>query len=209
MKRDNKGFSLIELIIIIAILAILVGTVGANLGLIKKYNAKECRQMIYSSLESGRLISLSKSGGGTTTEDTQTFLSFFYNPSDGCNYYAVVVEGEVTDIKKISKNGVKIYFGASNEAASASSITGFTCLTTYSLGTMPKNMTINKITEDLTNEIIDNGYRIAYNRATGGFLKDGSGNINLSIYAVAGKYYYPVYLYPGTGKIKVGNVIYG
>lgn len=207
MRKDNKGFSLIELIVVIAILAIILGALGANLGLIKKYNAKECRQMIYSSLESGRLISLSKSAGGAYSDTTNTFLSFFHNPNDDCNYYAMVVEGEVTDIKKISKAKVTIYMGPTNTAVSKSTVLGYTPLDNYSISSMPKTMSINKLTTDLSDAIINNGYRVAYNRSTGGFLKDSSGNVNKSMYAVSGQYCYAVYLYPGTGKVKTAGPI--
>lgn len=210
MKKDNRGFSLIELVVVIAILAILISAISVNLGLLKKYHAKECRQMIYSSLENGRLISLSKSSGGTTVDDTTTYLSFFKNGADNCNYYAVVVEGEITDVKKISKSDVTIYFGPGNTPAAASSIDGFVCLDTYTVNTAPKNINITKVLEAGSGgwaSDIANGYKIAFNRSTGGFLKDAGGSINLSIYANAGKYYYPVFLYRTTGKIKTGSVI--
>lgn len=212
MKKNNKGFSLIELIVIIAMLAILIGAVGVNLGLIKKYHAKECRQMIYSSLESGRLISLSKSTGGKTTngsDATKTYLAFFRNATDNCNYYAIIVEGSVTDIKKISKSDVRIFFGPTNKDVSPAVIKGFTCLDSYTFDIGKKDLNINMLTDfpTLLDDVISGGYRIAYNRSTGGFLQDSSGNVNLSIYANSGKYYYPVFLYKSTGKVKTGGMI--
>lgn len=214
MKRDNKGFSLVELVVIIAIMAILIAALGVNLGLIKKYHAKECRQMIYSSLESGRLITLSKSAGGTATTGsnaTQTYLAFFKNTTDNCNYYAVVVEGVVTDVKKISKSDVKIYFGPTNTPATPSEISSFTCLDSYACAVGKKNLSVNMLSDDpaLLDAAVSGSYVIAYNRSTGGFLKDDSGNINLSIYANSGKYYYPIFLYGSTGKIQNGGMIKG
>jgi prepilin-type N-terminal cleavage/methylation domain-containing protein len=210
MKKKNGGFSLIELVVVMAILAILITAIGTNLGLIKKYHAKECRQMIYSSLENGRLSALSKSEGGTSSDNTNTYLVFFKNTSDNCNYYIVVEKGVATDIRKISKSDVKIYLGPTNQAASASAISSFTCIDSYSSAVGgKKNLNTAMLTDNpnVFDDAIASGYRVAFNRSTGGFLADSSGNINLSFYANSGKYYYPVFLYQKTGKVKTGTMI--
>ena len=76
MKDDNRGFSLVELIVVVAILAILLGVMAANIGRISGYRAKECRTKVVSSLENGRLVTLSKSRGGSYIGNTKTYLVF-------------------------------------------------------------------------------------------------------------------------------------
>lgn len=61
MKQDNKGFTLIELIIIMGISAILL-TIGVrNLGVLDSYRGRECKDKIVRSLQQTRMDCLSKS----------------------------------------------------------------------------------------------------------------------------------------------------
>lgn len=60
MKKDNAGFSLIELIVVIAIMVIVAGIGAAWIGNISGYRARECSGKISSSLTSSKIKALSK-----------------------------------------------------------------------------------------------------------------------------------------------------
>lgn len=60
MKRDNRGITFVELIIVVAIMSILVGAAGYGLGLISGKPAEECAQKIIFSLEQSRTRAMGK-----------------------------------------------------------------------------------------------------------------------------------------------------
>lgn len=66
MKQDNKGFSLIELIIVIAIVTILAGIGIRNLGVLKNYRSRECKDKIVSAITDVKMDCLSKSRENVT-----------------------------------------------------------------------------------------------------------------------------------------------
>ena len=60
MKRDNRGMSLLELIVVIAIVAILVGTIGFGIKLISGKPAEECANKLKAVLQSNRVTTMGK-----------------------------------------------------------------------------------------------------------------------------------------------------
>ncbi len=60
MKKDNRGITFVELIIVVAIMSILVGVTGYGLGLISGKPAEECAQKIVFSIEQSRTKALGK-----------------------------------------------------------------------------------------------------------------------------------------------------
>jgi prepilin-type N-terminal cleavage/methylation domain-containing protein len=61
MKKDNnRGFSLVEIVITIAIMAVLTGTVSYSLSLSSGKKAEECARKLASELQSMRTMSLGK-----------------------------------------------------------------------------------------------------------------------------------------------------
>lgn len=60
MKRDNRGLSLIEMIIVIAILAVMSGTVVLGISVALSKPAEECARKIQQSLEGGRVYAMGK-----------------------------------------------------------------------------------------------------------------------------------------------------
>lgn len=60
MKRNNRGYSLVELIVVIAIMAVLTGFVVLSVGMISTKKAKQCRDELESKLEYVRTVTMSK-----------------------------------------------------------------------------------------------------------------------------------------------------
>jgi prepilin-type N-terminal cleavage/methylation domain-containing protein len=197
MRDDNKGFSLIELIVVIAIMAILLGTMAANIGRISGYRAKECRNKVISSLENGRMTALSKSRGGSYIDATKTYLVFVKNNTNGCNYCLTVVEGQVTDVKKVSKGNVTLKFSYTKDAADGTEVGAFDGPQTFGLDSA----------SDQINAALAAGTKVAYNRQNGAFLPyDAAGTTYIyQMFATLGKYNYGITLHPKTGKVEVGE----
>lgn len=60
MKRDNRGLSLVEMIIVIAILAVVSGTVVLGISAAISKPAEECARKIQQSLEGARVYAMGK-----------------------------------------------------------------------------------------------------------------------------------------------------
>lgn len=104
MKRDNRGLSLVEMIIVIAILAVVSGIVVLGISVAVSKPAEECARKIQQSLEGARVYTMGKQR-----------LSLRYYVDDGCVYVqetAIDAAGNVT-VKtpvKIGAKGVKVTY---------------------------------------------------------------------------------------------------
>lgn len=196
MKEDNRGFSLVELIVVVAIIAILLGVMAANIGRISGYRAKECRNKVVSSLENGRLVTLSKSRGGSNINDTKTYLVFVRNNTNGCNYCLTIVENQITDVKKVSKGNVTLKYSTTKNAADGTPIGAFDG---------PKNLGIDS-PDDVLQAAVSAGFKIGFSRQNGAFLPyDSAGNTNVyQMFASLGRYNYGITIHPKTGEVEVG-----
>lgn len=98
MKReDNRGLTLVELIIVIAIIAVLTGIVMMSVSIISGLPAKKCANNIYSALSRVRVTTMGKN------MDT---LQLEVRP-DGI--FAVETIDSVVETKQLGKNTVKLY----------------------------------------------------------------------------------------------------
>lgn len=204
MKKDNRGFSLVELIIIVAIMAILIGVMAANIGRISGYRAKECRTKVVSSLENGRMMTLSKARGNNSwigDSSTDTYLVFFYYRRNGSNYCLTVVNNAVTDVKKISKGKVTLKYSTTKEETDDGAAVP-------ELGDSddPKELSMNTDMAFLE-QLRDGGFKMAYNRQNGAFLALNAGKTEYvyQMYAQLGGYNYGINIHPKTGKVEVGG----
>lgn len=80
MKNNNKGFSYVELILVIAIIAIVVGLVSLSMGLVGRTNVNRGAEKLYSSLSQARSTSVTRG-----TERGMLTIS-----CDGNKYYCYI-----------------------------------------------------------------------------------------------------------------------
>lgn len=85
--KDNKGFTLIEVIICIAIAAVLIGGVYSNMNLLVYADTKSCSEKINSTLSKLRLETMSKG-------DKKHYIIIEWNTTDNC-YYLNAVTSDV------------------------------------------------------------------------------------------------------------------
>lgn len=80
-EKKNKGFSLVELVVVMAIMAIMAGAV--TIALSPGKDAKECMQKLEASLNKGRLDSMSKRNYSfkVTRDDNGIYLETYDNSS--------------------------------------------------------------------------------------------------------------------------------
>lgn len=60
MRKDNKGFSLVELIVVITIIVVLTGIISMGVGLAVSKPADECAAKLKASLQSMRVTTMGK-----------------------------------------------------------------------------------------------------------------------------------------------------
>lgn len=108
-KTDNKGFSLVELMVVLAIMAVLLGIFAFGYSLISNKQVDQCAKKIQVSLESARTTSLGKSS---------VDLKFY--PSGGKIYLQRTLDGDASKATTSEigdgKLSVKFYFKKNSAA---------------------------------------------------------------------------------------------
>lgn len=104
MKRDNRGLSLVEMIIVIAILAVVSGILVLGIGTAISKPAEECARKIQQSLEGARVYTMGKQR-----------LSLKFYVDDGCVYVQETATSPDGSVKvknpvKIGARGVKVTY---------------------------------------------------------------------------------------------------
>ena len=70
-KYGNQGVTLVELLVVVAILSIVVGAAGISISLAYSRDAEKCAKSINAALENTRMLSLSEKGKFTMTLDME------------------------------------------------------------------------------------------------------------------------------------------
>ncbi|SER21414.1 hypothetical protein SAMN04487884_10351 [Butyrivibrio fibrisolvens] len=169
---NDKGVSLVELIIIIAIMAVLSTGLISMIGILNGRAARECAQDTLSALSKVRVLTLSKSTGAPPS-----------GKASDANVYLEIIpdsDGRIL-IKQAKKNedGVVVVFDQISVGAANVDIIA----------------EINGKEVNLTGTDI----KIAYDRATGAFLKYSDEGYMTKLTFKQGKSY-TIYMTPATGK---------
>lgn len=107
--KDNRGFSLVELIICVAILSILLVFGFSQLGVVNSYRAREAVKKADTAINDCKVTTLSKSQAtGLTLANVDVYLEFY---KDANGYWIKLHEGTSSEtIKQISKKRVKMTY---------------------------------------------------------------------------------------------------
>lgn len=95
--RDNRGFSLVELIVVIAILSVIAGVSVSMLGVVPKARVNSCAKKLVSQLEKTRTNSLS-------FKDASLYL---YRDTDGIYADLVIDKGGTSPVTLTERIGDK------------------------------------------------------------------------------------------------------
>lgn len=192
MKNNNKGFSLIELIVVIAIMSIMVGFLVVSLSTVFGTKARECAEKVSAKIDSVKT-------GSVSLYNETMILQYHDDSEDGYSS-----DGFYTDccVYTIDKN-------ANSVAASEPEI--------RKVGA--PNVGIKVYTSDGNSFDLDSstGITISFDRSTGAFkpamTHDGTGILDASNNPVyfekitfsAGGRTYKIEMVPETGKHSVGR----
>lgn len=82
IKENNRGISLVEILVVIAILSILVGMAGVSISLLYSRDSERAAKTINTMLEECRMNSLSREGDFTFRMDTENAECSMVQDSD-------------------------------------------------------------------------------------------------------------------------------
>lgn len=172
MKKNNDGFTIVELIVVIAMLVIFIGAVSVNVGRITGYDAKEGYKKISSAITENKIETLGKA---KMTGDI--YLEIYKDSSDRNLYVQTIRNGrstkDVTDKTKLTKRGRASVSYEMSDGTTKDATDGD-----------PLVICFNRASGAIVD--INDGYNVSK-------LK--------YIYITAGSYKYTIELVPQTGKV--------
>ncbi len=172
-RRNDRGFSLVELVVVIAIMAVLAGLVTIGVSVLNGRQAKECRDELESKLENVRVQTMGK----------RTVTAKLYETANG-GYALTVTSALETD--------------GSDAASTDYSLGGKSCEIYYSC---EKDATYATATDLMP--VDSSGLEIEFDRASGAQKELSSGVYVYHIFVVQGSKVYGIRFYPETGKMEL------
>ena len=114
-KKNNGGFSLVELIVVIAISVVLIGAATISIRSVMGVEVKQCARNIESILNKTRV---------TTMGNDSAVLEIYKDASDGAYYYKTTINGVVSDPSKIGKSRIDVYYSMEDNYGNKTQLNG-------------------------------------------------------------------------------------
>lgn len=93
MRKDNKGFSMVELVVVIALMAVLGSVLVYSFSMVTGQEARQCANNISTVLDKAKNYAMTKSGSSDAyveiTKGSDGFIATFYKPVSPINDSAV------------------------------------------------------------------------------------------------------------------------
>lgn len=106
MKKNNKGFSLVELIVVIAIMAVLMAAIITYIGTLGTAQAKKCANGIVTGFSQTKVCAMSRSSASMVV----------YSNDDGV--FLLTKQGSNERIEKIGSTGAVVEYRTVRDASS-------------------------------------------------------------------------------------------
>ena len=110
MKKNNKGFSLVELVVIIAIMAVLAGAIITYIGSLGTAQAKKCANGIVSGFSQTKVCAMSRSSASMVV----------YSNDDGV--FLVTKQGGNERVEKIGNAGTVVEYRTVRDSSAFSPV---------------------------------------------------------------------------------------
>ena len=191
-KWNEKGFSLVELIIVIAIMAVGIGTVGFSVSMVFSANAKTCCNNLQRAIADCKVTTMGKSEAWLVLyrgSDNQIYCQMYYNEA--------VIENDAEGNPKVKKDDDgNVIMKAVPANEEPQKIGGKRVVVTYI-------DTEGNEHQDLPTDAIDVDKRltIAFDRSSGSFK-----NAPKSMEIIGGNRHYHLEFNELTGKVAVKQI---
>lgn len=136
MRKDNKGFSMVELVIVIALIAVLGSVLVYSFSLVTGQEARQCANNISTVLDKAKNYSLTKSASSDayveiSKEASGEYVATYYAPDSPINDSAVPGSADYVQLENenIGKRTVRVT--VSLEGGASSEINETTSLRIY------------------------------------------------------------------------------